>query len=56
MNLFARRTVAAAASLRPRFAYRITIGGRVHVTTDQVEVARIRRAFPAAQVQIVPIA
>jgi hypothetical protein len=41
---------------RPRFAYRVTFGGNVRVTTDPVEVARIRRAYPAARVEIIPVA
>ena len=49
------RTVLASAALQPRYAYRVTFGGVVRVTTDPIEVARIRRAYPAAQVQIVPI-
>lgn len=40
---------------QPRFAYRVTFGGMVRFTTDPVEVARIRRAYPAAQVQLVPV-
>lgn len=41
---------------QPRYAYRVTFAGTVRVTTDPIEVARIRRAYPAAQVQIIPIA
>jgi hypothetical protein len=54
MNQFLNRTLASAA-LQPRYAYRVTFGGVVRVTTDPIEVARIRRAYPAAHVQIVPI-
>ena len=39
---------------RPNFMYRVTFGGVVRVTTDPIEVARIRRAYPNAQVEIVP--
>jgi hypothetical protein len=49
------RTVLAQSALQPRYAYRVTFGGVVRVTTDPIEVARIRRAYPAAHVQIVPI-
>lgn len=42
-------------SSRPRYAYRVTFGGSVRVTTDPIEVARIRRAYPAARVEIVPV-
>ncbi|MDZ4867686.1 MAG: hypothetical protein SGI91_10215 [Alphaproteobacteria bacterium] len=49
------RTVLTSAALQPRYAYRVTFAGGVRVTTDPVEVARIRRAYPAAQVQIIPI-
>jgi hypothetical protein len=41
---------------QPRYAHRVFFAGTVRVTTDPIEVARIRRAYPAAQVQIVPIA
>lgn len=41
---------------RPRFAYRVTFGGNIRVTTDPIEVARIRRAYPAAKVEIIPVA
>ena len=40
---------------QPRYAFRVVFGGMVRVTTDPIEVARIRRAYPAAQVQVVPI-
>ena len=39
---------------RPNFMYRVTFGGVVRITTDPIEVARIRRASPNAQVEIVP--
>jgi hypothetical protein len=55
MNQFLNRTTLASAALQPRYAYRVTFGGVVRVTTDPIEVARIRRAYPAAQVQIIPI-
>jgi hypothetical protein len=42
-------------SSRPRYAYRVTFAGLVRVTTDPIEVARIRRAYPGAQVEIVPV-
>ena len=41
---------------RPRYAYRVTFGAVVQLTTDPIEVARIRRAYPSARVEIVPIA
>ena len=50
------RNVQSYASARPTYAYRVTFGGTVRVTTDPIEVARIRRAYPNAQVQVVPIA
>ncbi|MBL8780654.1 MAG: hypothetical protein JNL06_06885 [Alphaproteobacteria bacterium] len=40
---------------QPRYAYRVTFGGTVRVTTDPIEVARIRRAYPAARVEIIPV-
>jgi hypothetical protein len=40
---------------RPRYAYRVTFAGVIRLTTDPVEVARIRRAYPSAQVEIVPV-
>lgn len=46
---------AAYYGNRPRYAYRITFSGMVRITTDPVEVARIRRAYPAAQVEIIPV-
>lgn len=46
---------AAYYGSRPRYAYRITFSGMVRITTDPVEVARIRRAYPAAQVEIIPV-
>jgi len=52
MNIFGR---TGSAVPQPRYAYRVTFGANVRVTTDPVEVARIRRAFPAASVQIVPL-
>ena len=49
------RNAAYYGSQRPRYAYRVTFGGVVRVTTDPVEVARIRRVYPAAQVEILPV-
>jgi hypothetical protein len=49
------RNAAYYGSSRPRYAYRVTFGGSVRVTTDPIEVARIRRAYPNAQVEIVPV-
>jgi len=49
------RNVFAAGARQPRYAFRVTFGGMVRVTTDPIEVARIRRAYPSAQVQVVPI-
>ena len=49
------RNAAYYGSQRPRYAYRVTFGGVVRVTTDPIEVARIRRAYPSAQVEIVPV-
>jgi hypothetical protein len=49
------RDAANYGAPRPRFAYRVTFGGVVRVTTDPIEVARIRRAYPAARVEIVPV-
>ena len=40
---------------QPRYAFRVVFGGMVRVTTDPVEVARIRRAYPQAQVTVVPV-
>jgi len=40
---------------RPRFAYRVTFGHVVRVTTDPVEVARIRRAYPSARVELISV-
>ena len=42
-------------ALRPRFAYRVTFAGGVRITTDPIEVARIRRAYPNARVEILPL-
>ena len=39
---------------RPSFMYRVTFGGIVRLTTDPIEVARIRRAYPNAHVEIIP--
>jgi hypothetical protein len=49
------RNVFAAGAAQPRYAFRVIFGGMVRVTTDPIEVARIRRAYPAAQVEVVPI-
>ena len=49
------RNVLATSAAQPRYAFRATFGGMVRVTTDPIEVARIRRAFPTAQVQVIPI-
>ena len=54
VSVFGRNAAYFGAS-RPRYAYRITFGGNVRVTTDPVEVARIRRAYPSASVEIVPV-
>lgn len=55
VSLFGR-SVQASAIPQPRYAYRVTFpGGGVRVTTDPIEVARIRRAYPSAQVQMVPL-
>ena len=54
VSIFSRSTQASVAS-QPRFAYRVTFAGNVRVTTDPIEVARIRRAYPSASVQIVPL-
>ena len=40
---------------KPRYAYRVTFGGNVRVTTDPLEVARIRLVYPAARVEIIPV-
>ncbi len=40
---------------RPRYAYRVTFCGTVRVTTDPIEVARIRRAYPQARVEVIPV-
>lgn len=40
---------------KPRYAYRVSFAGGVRVTTDPIEVARIRRAYPNARVEIVPL-
>jgi poly(A) polymerase Pap1 len=44
------RAVQSYAAARPVYAYRVSFAGTVGVTTDPVEVARIRRAYPTAQV------
>ena len=44
----------AASVPRPSFVYRVTFGGVVRMTSDPVEVARIRRAYPNAHVEIIP--
>jgi len=49
------RNVFASAAPQPRYAFRVIFGGMVRVTTDPIEVARIRRAYPAAHVEVVPI-
>ena len=49
------RGVQTYAVAQARYAYHVTFAGVVRVTTDPIEVARIRRAYPNAQVQIVPI-
>ena len=49
------RNVFAAGAAQPRYAFRVIFGGMVRVTTDPIEVARIRRAYPAAHVEVVPI-
>lgn len=49
------RTAAYFGIPRPRYAYRVTFGGTVRVTTDPIEVARIRRAYPHARVEIIPV-
>lgn len=60
MNLFGRAsggTTLAAGSfggIRPRYMYRVSFGGMVRVTTDPIEVARIRRVYPNARVEILP--
>ena len=41
---------------RAVYAYRVTFAGMVKVTTDPVEVARIRMAYPNARVEIIRIA
>jgi hypothetical protein len=51
---FGRSNVSAALP-KARYAYHVTFAGTVRVTTDPIEVARIRRAYPSAQVQIVLI-
>jgi hypothetical protein len=48
-------TASGRVATQPRYAFRVMFGGMVRVTTDPIEVARIRRAYPAAQVQVVPI-
>ena len=50
------RSAAYYGASRPRYAYRITFGAYVQLTTDPIEVARIRRAYPNARVEIVPVA
>jgi len=46
--------VAMASVPRPSFMYRVTFGGVVRLTTDPIEVARIRRAYPNAHVEVLP--
>jgi len=46
--------VAMASVPRPSFMYRVTFGGIVRLTTDPIEVARIRRAYPNAHVEVIP--
>lgn len=48
-------SAAYYGSTRPRFAYRVTFGSVVRVTTDPVEVARIRRAYPSARVELISV-
>ena len=47
------RYTAMASVPRPSFMYRVTFGGVVRITTDPIEVARIRRAYPNAHVEII---
>ncbi len=54
VSVFGRNAAYYGAS-RPRYAYRVTFAGMVRVTTDPIEVARIRRAYPGAEVEIVPV-
>jgi len=54
VSVFGRNAAYFGAS-RPRYAYRVTFGGNTRVTTDPIEVARIRRAYPSARVEIVPV-
>ena len=54
VSIFGRSAPQNAAS-RPRFAYRVTFAGGVRITTDPIEVARIRRAYPNARVEILPL-
>jgi hypothetical protein len=49
------RNVLATGAAQPRYAFRVIFGGMVRVTTDPIEVARIRRAYPSAHVDVVPI-
>jgi hypothetical protein len=54
VSIFGRNAPYFGAA-RPRYAYRVTFGGVVRLTTDPVEVARIRGAYPGARVEIVPL-
>ncbi len=53
VSLFGRSL--SAHTPQPRYAYRVSFGGSVRVTTDPIEVARIRCAYPSAQVQVVRV-
>jgi hypothetical protein len=48
------RHLIAASVPRPSFMYRVTFGGVIRITTDPIEVARIRRAYPNAHVEVIP--
>ena len=54
VSIFGRSAPRNAVS-QPRFAYRVTFAGGVRITTDPIEVARIRRAYPNARVEILPL-
>jgi hypothetical protein len=55
MTIMTQVSALGRVATQPRYAFRVVFGGMVRVTTDPIEVARIRRAYPSAQVQVVPI-
>jgi poly(A) polymerase Pap1 len=50
------RSAVRNAIPRAVYAYRVSFAGVVRVTTDPIEVARIRLAYPNARVEIIRLA